>query len=73
MLNHLHLIIKSSDVAGFLRDFKKYTSKKLIENIREFEPNVLELFKDKSKEGYSVWKKDNQPRVIENENFLCRN
>lgn len=72
MLNHLHLIIKSSDVAGFLRDFKKYTSKKLIENIREFEPNVLELFKDKNSEGYSVWKKDNQPRVIENEKFFMQ-
>ena len=38
MLNHLHLIIGSNDVAGFLRDFKKYTSKRLIENIKEFEP-----------------------------------
>ena len=50
MLNHLHLIIRSTDTAGFLRDFKKFTSKKLIENIAEFEPQVLELFKTEN--GY---------------------
>ena len=45
MLNHIHLIIKSPDVSGFLRDFKKHTSKKLLENIKRFEPNILDLFK----------------------------
>ena len=29
MLNHLHLIATSPDVAGFLRDFKRFTSKQL--------------------------------------------
>jgi hypothetical protein len=28
MLNHLHLIVTSPDMAGFLREFKKFTSKK---------------------------------------------
>ena len=27
MLNHLHLIVRSADVPGFLRDFKTHTSK----------------------------------------------
>jgi len=44
MLNHLHLIIRLPDSAGFLRDFKKFTSKKLIENIAEFEPQFIERF-----------------------------
>ena len=46
MLNHLHLIVGSPDIAGFLRDFKQYTSRKLIENIKETEPLVLDLFRD---------------------------
>ena len=28
MLNHIHLIVISPDVGGFLRDFKRFTSKK---------------------------------------------
>ncbi len=68
MLNHLHLIISSPDVAGFLRDFKKFTSKKLIENLRESELGVLELFKIEN--GYKFWKEDNQPKLIETEKFF---
>ena len=71
MLNHLHLIIGSNDVAGFLRDFKKYTSKRSIENIKEFEPNVLELFK-KDEGCYRFWKEDNQPKLIQNEKFAIQ-
>ena len=67
MLNHLHLIIKSPDVLGFIRDFKKFTSKKLLQNIRKFEPNVLDLFQ--SDNGSEFWTKDNQPKIIENEKF----
>jgi putative transposase len=70
MLNHLHLIIRSPDAAGFLRDFKKFTSKKLIENIAKFEPQVLELFKTEN--GYRFWKEDNQPKIIESEKFLLQ-
>ena len=29
MLNHLHLIVGSKDVAGFVRDFKRHTSTEL--------------------------------------------
>lgn len=29
MLNHLHLIAKSCDMPGFIRDFKTFTSSKL--------------------------------------------
>ncbi len=67
MLNHLHLIIKTPNVAGFLCDFKKFTSNKLIENIAKSEPQVLELFK--TEKGYRFWKEDNQPKIIESEEF----
>ena len=29
MLNHIHLIAKSNDMIGFVRDFKTFTSKEL--------------------------------------------
>ena len=70
MLNHLHLIIQSDDAIGFIRDFKKFTSKKLIENIKSFEPSILDLFKDG--DGYRFWKDDNQPKIIENEKFALQ-
>ncbi len=44
MLNHIHLIVSSSDVSGFVCDFKKFTSKEFRKNIESTEPNVLKLF-----------------------------
>jgi len=38
MLNHIHLIIESLDVSGFLRDFKKYTATELMKNLQKYEP-----------------------------------
>jgi REP element-mobilizing transposase RayT len=70
MLNHLHLIVKSPDIIGFMRDFKKFTSKKLIENIAASEPDVLCLFQ--SDKGYEFWKSDNFPKLIEAEKFLLQ-
>jgi len=46
IFNHIHLIISSPDTAGFIKDFKKFTSKKIHRNIQNTEPNVLKLFID---------------------------
>jgi len=69
MLNHLHLIIRCDDVIGFLRDFKRFTSRELLKNIKRTEPRVLELFRldDRS---YGFWKKDNQPKLLESDGFI---
>ena len=75
MLNHLHLIIRSPDAIGFLRDFKKFTSKQLIKNISESEPIILNLFKQKSDsqiQRHKFWKDDNQPKIIETEKFALQ-
>ncbi len=71
MLNHLHMIVKSPDMIGFLRDFKKFTTKQLTKNIEEFEPNILPLFKNEGG-GYGFWKEDNQPKILESEKFLLQ-
>ena len=69
MLNHIHLIVQSDDVASFIRDFKKFTSKEIKKNIMENEPNILELFLNKETGEYNFWQETNSPKIIENEKF----
>jgi len=72
MLNHIHMIIQSDDVSGFLRDFKKHTSRKLKENLKETEPEVLKLFIDKQTGEYSFWTMTNKPVILETEKFFMQ-
>ena len=37
MLNHIHLIVNNTDMIGFVRDFKTFTSKELKKNISRIE------------------------------------
>lgn len=69
MINHLHLIIGSPDIAGFIRDFKRHTAQKIISNLKEAEPKVAKLFVNE--EGkYELWKKTNMPILIESEHVF---
>jgi len=68
MLNHIHLIVTSPDMAGFLRDFKRFTSVKFKENLETTEPRVLQLFVD-DKGKYQFWQNTNAPKKIENPKF----
>ncbi len=71
MLNHIHLIVTSPDVAGFLGDFKRFTSKKLKENLEATEPSVLRLFVD-DEGGYQLWMDTNAPKKIEHPAFYLQ-
>jgi REP element-mobilizing transposase RayT len=71
MLNHIHLIINSPDVSGFVCDFKKFTSKEFHRNIESTEPNVLKLFLDTDGK-YEFWEKTNMPKIIETEKFYLQ-
>lgn len=71
MLNHIHLIIQSSDAFGFLRDFKKHTSFELMKNIKTTEPHIAKLFKTKI-DHYSIWQKTNMPKLIDSDDFFCQ-
>ena len=44
MLNHLHIIVSSPNVAGFVRDFKKFTSKEFKSNLEQTEFLQYKLF-----------------------------
>jgi REP element-mobilizing transposase RayT len=66
MLNHIHLLFFSPDTSGFLCDFKKFTSKRIKENIIATEPNILPIFT--TQEGkYQLWQLTNMPVIIESE------
>ncbi|MCG6538066.1 MAG: transposase [Syntrophales bacterium LBB04] len=67
MLNHIHLIARSGDMSGFIRDFKAFTSKEIKKNLRETEPQILKLFRED--EEYHFWQKTNMPEIIKNEDY----
>ena len=71
MLNHIHLIASSDDMIGFVRDFKKFTSKEIQKNIIATEPNVLSLF-DVGGGKYEFWERTNMPKLIEQEEYLFK-
>lgn len=76
MPNHIHLLFRSTknDPSGFMRDFKKYTSKKLIEAIKlNPEENrkemLLRIFRNAGIEksnvkNYQFWQQDNHPIIV---------
>ncbi|WP_027158035.1 REP-associated tyrosine transposase [Methylobacter luteus] len=71
MLNHIHLIATSPDMAGFLRDFKRFTSGQFRRNLETTEPNVLKLFVD-AQGSYRFWMETNAPKKIENPTFYLQ-
>ena len=71
MSNHVHLIVKVGEpfeMSGFLRDFKKFTSKAFIKRMNEINESrkewMLDRFGYEAKrigraKNYKVWKDDN--------------
>ena len=67
MSNHVHLIIRAEEgnkLSEILRDFKKFTSKAVINAIKENQQEsrkewLLDQFK--TSEGYRFWRGDNRP------------
>lgn len=71
MSNHLHLMIRADGLSAVLRDFKKFTSKQLLQAI-EVNPHesrkewMLELFKrhgatNSRNQTAQLWQQDNHP------------
>jgi putative transposase len=76
MTNHLHLVVATAnnETSNVLRDFKKFTAKKLIRAIRENPAEsrknwMLAIFKSKGASNsrnsrYQFWRQDNQPKEL---------
>ena len=69
MLNHLHLIAQCRDMAGFTRDFKKYTAHKLMTSLEKSEPLLSDLFRTADGK-YRIWQKTNRPILLESESVF---
>jgi REP element-mobilizing transposase RayT len=80
MSNHMHLLADSEkgDLSGLIRDFKNYTSHKILENIeeptesrREWIQMVFEYnAKFKNKQDNQVWTHGNHPEYIFSQKFI---
>lgn len=81
MSNHIHMIVQSDqeDVSGLLRDFKKFTAKKILEQIQSQPESrrewMLSRFKkatethQRNKE-FQFWRYGNHPEEIYSQKFL---
>lgn len=82
MSNHLHLVIsaKNENLSDVLRDFKKFTSKKIVEAIAANEKEsrrdwMLRIFqtegdKNSRNKNYQFWRRDNQPQELYSPAFI---
>ena len=82
MSNHIHLIVSAInyEASDILRDFKKYTSKKIITAIQENPGEsrkewMLKIFEsagthNSRNTNYQFWRQDNQPKELYSENFI---
>lgn len=68
MINHVHLIISSTDVAGFIRDFKKFTSKRFKDNFKLTQPSLLKKFLEH--DSFIFWQNTNMPINIYSRKFF---
>ena len=82
MPSHLHMICRATStpsLSEILRDFKKFTAKKLVEQIQD-EPEsrrewILELFYKAGKhmkriKNYKIWQDGNQAKIIYTPKFF---
>jgi REP element-mobilizing transposase RayT len=84
MSNHTHLLASSAihDLSGTLRDFKKFTGKKIINAIKNNEHEsrkewMIKIFEDAGKRNsrntdYQFWRQDNQPKECYSPEFTIQ-
>ena len=81
MSNHIHLLAKSStgEISKILRDFKSYTSKRIIETIQEIPESrkdwMLSIFKNAAAKNsrnsnFQFWTHENHAEHIYSNNFI---
>ena len=78
MTNHIHLVARANPphrMSDFLRDFKKFTSKKIVEEVAYINESRREWLLDKFSfearrtsraDYYKLWKDDNHPIDLDN-------
>lgn len=82
MTNHIHLIARSekSDLSGFIRDFKNFTSGKIIdilndgiESRKDWMKMVFEYHgKFKNNQHYQIWTNENHAEILYSPEFITQ-
>ncbi|MEO6455196.1 MAG: transposase [Ginsengibacter sp.] len=84
MSNHVHLIIssKENDISKVLGEFKKFTSKQIIDSILNHAGEsrkewMIKIFKEAGElnsrnKDYQFWQQDNQPKEIFTNEFATQ-
>ncbi|MBI4665795.1 MAG: transposase [Nitrospinae bacterium] len=74
MPNHIHMIITINEgnvLADFLRDFHKYTAKKIIETLnRDNDPLLSRFTVEKRDRKIQIWQKTHSPKKLISWEFL---
>jgi REP element-mobilizing transposase RayT len=81
MSNHIHLIVRSetAELSATLRDFKSYTSKVILEEIKTSSESrkdwMLQLFKDAAfkhvrNSEYQFWTHENHAEILHSNKFI---
>lgn len=81
MPNHLHMIVKAQedkDLSDIIRDFKKFTSKKVIQTIQQINESrdwMLDKFQFAAKinaksDKYKFWQDGFHPILLESDYFI---
>ena len=72
MINHIHLIIYSPDVAGFIRDFKKFTSSAFFKEVQKDNNKILlQRLKSNSIGGkWKLWMDRFDSQIVLSEKFF---
>lgn len=80
MPSHLHMIVgtQGETLSAIMRDFKKYTSRKIVQEVDRVEESrkawLLKLFRDSAEkinrvENYKVWQDGNHPILLTKAKF----
>jgi putative transposase len=84
MSNHMHLLVRANEpgrLSDIIRDFKKFTSKKIIETMKVIGESRREWLLQKFEfaahstgraENYKIWKDDNHAILVEGNRFKER-
>jgi REP element-mobilizing transposase RayT len=76
--NHIHLIIwnKENEIMDIIRDFKRYTAKKILILMKKYQQkhilNLMENAGNKIEQQHQVWEHNNYPEIIETEKFFLQ-
>lgn len=84
MSNHIHLVVQAKEgflLSGIVRDFKKYTSKQILQSIksgvesrREWLLYIMQKAgqQNSKKQNYQLWRNDNHPIALYSDEVIAQ-